>query len=328
VLLFLNRRGFAQILQCLACGEPAGCPDCAVTLTWHQRRRALLCHHCGFARAAEMRCTSCGRGELMPLGDGTERVESEVARLFPTARVARLDRDTMGSKGAHGRVLDAWRRGSLDILIGTQMIAKGHDVPGVTVVGVLLADVALNLPDFRAGERAFQLLTQVAGRAGRGDAPGRVIVQTFRPEHHSLLTAADHDYGTFVDHELGLRGELGYPPFYRLAVLRREGSDARATEVAAIDLAARARAVAASPPPGEPAAAPPGGPPPNTVTVRGPAPAPLERLRGRYRWQILVSAPTAAPLNAALRRLLAWWRSTRGPRDVRLVVDVDPVSML
>jgi len=315
-LLFLNRRGFAQVLQCLACGEPAGCPSCAVTLTLHKRQRALLCHHCGHTRAADLRCTSCGQGELQALGDGTERVESEVARLFPAARVGRLDRDTIGSKGAHRRVLDAWRRGELDILIGTQMIAKGHDVPGVTVVGVLHADVALNLPDFRAGERAFQLLTQVAGRAGRGDSPGRVIVQTYRPQHHSLVTAAAYDYDGFIERELGLRDEVGYPPFQRLAVLRLEGVNARTTEDAAADLAGRARAVAK---------AHGGDVPP---CVRGPAPAPLERLRGRYRWQVFVSAPTAAPLNAAIRHLLSWWHTPPGRREVRLVVDVDPVSML
>ena len=315
-LLFLNRRGFAQVLQCLACGEPAGCPSCAVTLTLHKGRRALLCHHCGHTRAADMRCTSCGQGELQALGDGTERVESEVARLFPAAKVGRLDRDTIGSKGAHRRVLDAWRRGELDILIGTQMIAKGHDVPGVTVVGVLHADVALNLPDFRAGERAFQLLTQVAGRAGRGDSPGRVIVQTYRPQHHSLVTAAAYDFDGFIERELSLREEVGYPPFQRLVVLRLEGVSARATEDAAVDIARRARAVARTHG---------GDVPPD---VRGPAPAPLERLRGRYRWQVFVSAATAAPLNAAIRHLLSWWHTPPGRRDVRLVVDVDPVSML
>jgi len=311
VLLFLNRRGFAPIMQCVACGEPTGCPSCTVSLTWHQRRNVLLCHHCGFTRPPAARCGACGSGELVALGEGTEQVEAEVVRLFPEARIARLDRDTIGSKGAHRRILDAWREGALDVLIGTQMVAKGHDVPGVTVVGVLLADVALNLPDFRAGERAFQLLTQVAGRAGRGSAPGRVIVQTYRPEHHSLVAAAAHDFEGFAARELAMRAEVGYPPFERLAVLRLEGADAAATEDAAQALAAAATRAAAG-----------------RARVRGPAPAPLERLRGRWRWQIMLTTPSAAALNDALRRALAAWRGSPRARAIRLVVDVDPVSML
>jgi primosomal protein N' (replication factor Y) len=311
-LLFLNRRGFANTVQCLACGEPAGCPGCSVTLTLHRRRALLLCHHCGHARPAAAPCTACKSRDVAAFGDGTERIEAEVARRFPEARVGRLDRDTTARKGAHRRILDAWRAGELDVLIGTQMVAKGHDVPGVTLVGVLLADVALNMPDFRAGERAFQLLTQVAGRAGRGDRPGRVIVQTLRPAHHSLVAAARHDYAGFAPAELAQRRELGYPPFARLAVLRFEGADAAATEHAAVELAARARSGDALP----------------DVTLRGPAPAPLERLRGRWRWQLLVSSTSARALRAGLRRLVAGWRAGPAARKIRLVVDVDPVSML
>ena len=182
VLLFLNRRGFGRALQCIACGEPAGCPSCSVSLTWHERRAVLLCHHCGFVRPARATCASCGRDALRATLEGTERIESEIATRFPDARVGRLDRDTTGSKGAHRRILAAWAAGDLDVLIGTQMVTKGHDVPGVTLVGVLLADVALNMPDFRAGERAFQLLTQVAGRAGRGDRRGRARLRELRAE--------------------------------------------------------------------------------------------------------------------------------------------------
>jgi primosomal protein N' (replication factor Y) len=312
VLLFLNRRGFATSLQCLACGEPAGCPSCSVSLTLHERRGVLLCHHCGYARPSHSPCTTCRNGELRACGEGTERIEAEVARLFPTARIGRLDRDTTARRGAHRRILDAWSTGTLDVMIGTQMVAKGHDVPGVTLVGVLLADVALNMPDFRAAERAFQLLTQVAGRAGRGDAPGRVLVQTYRPEHHSLRAAAAHDYQGFAPRELALRRELGYPPFTRLAVLRLEGADLAATERAATELASRGRATAAG----------------GAVTVRGPAAAPLERLRGRYRWQILLSSASARALRDLLRRLLTAWRAGPAARTTRLVVDMDPVSML
>ncbi len=211
VVLFLNRRGFARALQCLACGEPAGCPSCSVTLTLHERRGVLLCHHCGHARPARSACGRCGGDELRAQTAGTERIETEVARFFPQARIGRLDRDTTASKGAHRRILEAWSAGAFDILIGTQMVAKGHDVPAVTLVGVLLADVALNMPDFRAAERAFQLLTQVAGRAGRGDAPGRVLVQTYRPEHHSLVAATTHDYLGFAPRELALRAGARVP---------------------------------------------------------------------------------------------------------------------
>jgi primosomal protein N' (replication factor Y) len=312
VLLFLNRRGFATTVQCLACGEPAGCPSCSVTLTLHERRRVLLCHHCGYARDAAAVCARCGSRDVRALGDGTERVESEIARRFPGARVGRLDRDTTASKGAHQRILDAWCAGALDVLVGTQMVAKGHDVPAVTLVGVLLADVALGMPDFRAAERAFQLLTQVAGRAGRGDAPGRVLVQTYRPEHHSLVAAAAHDYANFAPRELTLRRELGYPPFARLAILRLEGTDSAATEAAAVDLATRARVVAGS----------------AAVLVRGPAPAPLERLRGRYRWQVLLSSVSARALHAVIRVLVSGSQSRLRGRAIRLVVDIDPISML
>ncbi len=309
-LLFLNRRGFARALQCVACGEPAGCPSCSVSLTLHERRGVLLCHHCGHARPAQAPCAHCGRATLRAAVEGTERIEAEIARRFPEARVGRLDRDTTTSKGAQRRILDAWAAGELDVLIGTQMVAKGHDVHGVTLVGVLLADVALNMPDFRAAERAFQLLTQVAGRAGRGDRPGRVVVQTYRPEHHSLVAAAAHDYRSFAPRELAARREVGYPPFGRLVVLRLEGVDPDATERAATELARGGRRHAPA------------------VALRGPAPAPLERLRNRYRWQLLLSSTSVRALHAAVRDLLATWRTGRAARTIRLVVDVDPVSML
>ena len=309
-LLFLNRRGFARALQCVGCGEPAGCPSCSVSLTFHERRAVLLCHHCGFARPARSPCAHCGRDALRATLEGTERIEAEVATRFPDARVGRLDRDTTSNKGAHRRILEAWESGALDILIGTQMVAKGHDVHGVTLVGVLLADVALNMPDFRAAERAFQLLTQVAGRAGRGTRPGRVLVQTYRPAHHSLVAASSHDYAGFAPQELASRRELAYPPFARLVVLRFEGVEAEQTERAAMELAAFGRELE------------------RTVTVRGPAPAPLERLRNRYRWQLMLASSSVRDLHQGVRRLLGHWRGLRAARAVRLVVDVDPVSML
>jgi primosomal protein N' (replication factor Y) len=249
---------------------------------------------------------------LAAVGLGTERVETEVARLFPAARVGRLDRDTTTRIGAHRRILEAWGTGELDVLIGTQMVAKGHDVPRVTLVGVLLADVALSMPDFRAAERAFQLLTQVAGRAGRGDLPGRVIVQTYRPSHHSLVAAAAHDYASFAPAELEARREVGYPPFTRLAVLRLEGPDGDRTAALADRLCARVRTTCEQ----------------SGVVLRGPAPAPIERLRDRYRWQIVLSSARPSALHAAVEALRRLWRASPDARAIRLVVDVDPVSML
>jgi len=312
-LLFLNRRGFASALHCLVCGEPAGCPSCSVSLTFHRRRAALLCHHCGYARAArDVTCAACRRGALAALGLGTERVEAEIARLFPSARIGRLDRDTTTRQGAHRRILEAWARGELDVLIGTQMVAKGHDVPGVTLVGVLQADVALSMPDFRAAERAFQLLTQVAGRAGRGERPGKVIVQTYRPTHHSLVAAATHDYASFAPTELEARREVGYPPFVRLVVLRLEGPDAARTATFAESLADGIRAACDA----------------TGVVLRGPAPAPIERLRDRFRWQILVSSASTRALHDVVRTVQRAWKAASAARTIRLVVDVDPVSML
>jgi primosomal protein N' (replication factor Y) len=312
-LLFLNRRGFASAKHCLACGEPAGCPSCSVSLTLHRRRAALLCHHCGYARAArETTCRTCARGPLAALGLGTERVEAEVTRLFPTARVGRLDRDTTTRRGAHRRILEAWSAGTLDVLIGTQMVAKGHDVPGVTLVGVLLADVALSMPDFRAAERAFQLLTQVAGRAGRGPLPGHVIVQTYRPGHHSLVAAATHDYASFAPAELETRREVGYPPFVRLAAHRLVGPDSDRTGALAESLASHVRASCER----------------SGVVLRGPAPAPLERLRDRYRWQLVLSSQSTRALHDVLRAVQTAWRGSSEARTIRLIVDVDPVSML
>jgi primosomal protein N' (replication factor Y) len=282
-----------------------------VSLTYHRARGVLLCHHCGHVRPSADACAKCGAGPLQSFSDGTEHIEADVAELFPDARVARLDRDTTARKGAQRQILEAWHRGELDILIGTQMVTKGHDVPGVTLVGVLLADLALNMPDFRAAERTFQLLTQVAGRAGRGPLPGTVLVQTFRPQHHALRAAAAHDYEPFARRELDERRELGYPPFARLVLIRLEAEDANAAQGAAEEVGRRAREHAAE-----------------TVVVRGPAPAPLERLRGRYRWHVMLASPHARALHQVVRAAVEGARTTRLLRGVRLVVDVDPVGML
>ncbi|MEB2312574.1 MAG: primosomal protein N' [Sorangiineae bacterium] len=306
-ILFLNRRGFAPSVVCEGCGEIAGCPSCSVALTLHRERGGrLTCHYCDYSTKLPEACPKCGSSRLALEGAGTERIEELLATSFPSARVARLDRDVAaGLKSA--RVLERMRRGELDILVGTQMVTKGHDLPEVTLVGVLNADAALGLPDFRAAERTFQLLVQVAGRAGRGDAPGKVIIQTWDPEHPAIRASVRHDVDGFVERELRDREELGYPPFSRMALVRVEGTDERRAEAEARRLAAVARR-----------AATPG------VLVVGPAAAPLAKLRSRYRFRFMVRSAERAPLRQTLLAV------ARAPFDRRIhvVIDVDPVSML
>jgi primosomal protein N' (replication factor Y) len=310
-LLFLNRRGFANALQCRACGEPRMCPNCSVALTVHRSWRALRCHYCDHTIVPPLVCGECGEPALLEWGIGTEQLEALLATRFPAARIARMDRDSTRRKGSQQKLLADWRAGRFDILIGTQMIAKGHDVPGVTLVGVVHADAGLNFPDFRAGERTFQLLAQVAGRAGRGDKPGRVVVQTLQPEHYSLRAAATHDFAAFAEAELAARRELGYPPFSRLVLLRFEGTAAPAVEQVARETARRLRGEA-------------GG----RFSVLGPAPAPLERLRQRHRIQLLLRGTGGTAVRRAVAVQLPELRALAKARDVRLVVDVDPQHML
>ena len=310
-LIFLNRRGFANFLQCLQCGDPLECPNCSVTLTLHRRWQALRCHHCDYTIPVPTACPECGGLSLSAWGAGTEQVEAALQRLVPGARVGRMDRDTTSRKGSLREIFAKWAARELDILVGTQMITKGHDVHGVTLVGVLLADQSLNFPDFRAAERTFQLLTQVAGRAGRGARPGRVIIQTLQPDHFSLQCAQHHDFRRFAEHELAARRELGYPPFTRLVQIRCDGVRLDATERVIGALAAKLREVAAK-----------------GVAILGPAPAPLERLRARHRWQLLLRGRDGAALRAAAHAGREAVRPMARAADVRVIVDVDPYSML
>ena len=309
-LLFLNRRGFANFLQCNACGEPIRCPNCSVSLTWHERPPALHCHHCAHTLRRPERCAACGEPALAIWGWGTERLEALLRESFPAARIARLDRDTTRRKGSMEEMLGAWRSGRVDILIGTQMIAKGHDVTGVTLVGVVFADLSLNLPDFRGCERTFQLLAQVAGRAGRGERRGRVLVQTLQPDHFALQAALHHDFAGFATRELEGRGELGYPPFSRLVLLRVEGENEEGVK-RSIDAIARDLRGAAG----------------RGIAVLGPAAAPLERLRGRHRRQVLLRGRSAAALRQLVSRVLAAQPRRRGDGP-RVIVDVDPQNLL
>ncbi|MBI3785695.1 MAG: primosomal protein N' [Deltaproteobacteria bacterium] len=310
-LIFLNRRGFANFLQCHQCGETLMCPNCSVSLTLHHRWQALRCHHCDYTIPIPDVCSSCGGQSLGAWGAGTEQVETALAKLLPGAKVGRMDRDTTSRKGALRKLIIAWAKQEYDVLIGTQMVTKGHDVPGVTLVGVLLADLSLNLPDLRAAERTFQLLTQVAGRAGRGSRPGRVIVQTLQPNHYSLRHAAQHDFRAFAEEELAARRESDYPPFSRLVQIRCEGESAEATERLSRALATHIRRAAAK-----------------GVAVLGPTPSPIERLRRRFRWQLLVRGSNGAALRHAARQAREALRREAQDAEVRVLVDVDPYSML
>jgi len=308
-ILFLNRRGFATFVVCKACGHAFRCRDCAVSLTYHKLADRLVCHYCGFGQRVPEECPGCGAsGTIERKGLGTERVAAAIAARFPSARVARLDRDVASGAGAEA-VLARVARREVDVLVGTQMVTKGHDFPGVTLVGVLCADIALSLPDFRAAERTFQLLTQVAGRAGRGERPGHVIIQTYRPDADAVACAAGHDYLGFFAAEEVARAELGYPPHGRLAAVRIEGRDDGAVARAAEHLGAVAVALARREG--------------DAVLVRGPTPAPLARLRGRSRWQLWLRAPERGPLRRVVRGLVA-----AEVKGARATVDVDPLSTL
>ncbi len=307
-LLLLNRRGFSPYLICGDCGLGLRCPNCEITLTYHQSARKLLCHYCDYDQAPPDICPGCNGYSLLPEGCGTERLEEDLARRLPGSRILRMDRDTTLRKGAHQRLVASVMAGDVDILVGTQMIAKGHDFPGVTLVGVIDADNSLNFPDFRSAERTFALLVQVAGRAGRGDRPGRVLVQTWSPEHYALQCAAKHDYQAFYEQEVSFRQALGYPPFGHLVNLVMAGNDAARVERAGEILARELERFAEG------------------VDVLGPAPCPLAKLRGKTRRQILLKAERRLPLHRLLHCLEP--ASKRLPRGIRLTVDVDPVDML
>ena len=305
-LVLLNRRGFAASLLCRGCGHTLECPDCSVSLTFHRAVGRARCHYCGYSRVRPAGCPVCSGAFLEHVGFGTERVQAEVEHQWPAARVARLDRDTVRRRGAAARLIRRVARRELDILVGTQMLAKGHDFPGVTLVGVVSADVGLGVPDFRAAERTFQLLTQVAGRAGRGDAPGEAIVQTLHPDHYSIRHACDQAYAPFYREELRYRRAMGYPPAVSLVSAVVHGTLRDRTLADAAVLAQRLRAA------------------PRRFSVLGPAPAPLGRLRGRYRAQLFLKGTHRREMREALLGALdAHPRLKR-----RVVVDVDPVWMM
>lgn len=311
VILMLNRRGFATTIQCPSCGHVAACPDCDLPLTHHRDGAKAVCHYCDYQIPTPPVCPNCKFDGINYSGLGTQRLEIEVQQRFPQARVARMDSDTMRRPGSHERVLSQFRSGELHILLGTQMIAKGLDFPNVLLVGVINADSALHFPDFRAAERTFQLVTQVAGRTGRGERGGRVVVQTFSPEHPAIVAASKHDFINFAREELAKREHFGYPPFGHLARVICRGPELAATEEFANSFANRLQAVRQL----------------HGIEVRllGPTPPPLARLRGKYRFHIMLHTLEPEPLNRLLMRTIV---DIKPPKDIQYVIDIDPVDTM
>lgn len=309
-MVLLNRRGYSPLVLCRTCGKKLECSNCAIALTHHKSRRRMECHYCGFMATVPKHCTTCGSEYVYFLGTGSEKLEELLHGYFPQARIARLDRDTVRSHTDFERVLNALNAGELDLLVGTQMIAKGHDIHGVTLVGVVGADMALGLPDFRAAERTFQLLTQVAGRAGRGEVPGKVLLQTYFPDHYAVQYAAHHDFAGFYEKELRFRSWMHYPPYSSLAnvmvrstkldeTLRWSGTLGRWFEKNRHE----------------------------GVRVLGPAAAPIERLKRDYRYHFILKSPSRQKLNGVLRAMLAQAEREKIPRT-NVIVDVDALWLM
>ncbi len=307
IILFLNRRGYASFILCRDCGYVAKCPHCAVSLAYHSYDRTLKCHHCEYAGPAPQICPDCRSAKVKAFGLGTEKVEEEVRICFPEARVVRLDRDTTANKGEHARILNEFRTGEANILIGTQMVAKGLDFPSVTLVGVVSADTSINMPDFRAAERTFQLLTQVAGRSGRGEKPGEVIIQTFSPDHYAVQAAVSQDYRAFYEKEIIFREELKYPPFTRFANMISVDEKEKPAELRAVALAAALEKVV-----------------PEDIEIIGPSPAPITRLRGMYRFHVALKASPEAPLADYVRQAVNTFQTNQ---RMSIHIDMDPLSM-
>lgn len=305
-ILLLNRRGYATFVLCRECGFVMRCKMCNVSLKFHLAEEVLRCHYCDYGEPYPTQCPVCASRYIRHFGTGTQKVAEELLKHFPTIRAARADADSTAQKGSHQKIFSAFRSGSVDVLVGTQMVAKGLDFPNVTLVGVITADTAINLPDFRAGERTFQLLTQVAGRAGRGSTGGRVLVQTYTPEHYAIQAAKTHDFEAFFNQESKARKELGYPPYAVLIRLLLMGAEEGKVVEAASLMASLLDA----------------------VEILGPSPCPLERIRGQFRWQVVARGQTLEPMLLTVREAAEIFRKNLLSSSVRLVLDVEPQSLL
>ncbi len=314
-LLFLNRRGFANFILCPDCGYTFKCPNCSVTLTYHLRERRLKCHYCDYWIQTPGDCPQCQGHRLRAMGMGTERVEEEIKRIFPGCSVGRMDRDTTSRKNSHVSILERLESGKIDILIGTQMIVKGHDFPNVTFVGVISADTALHFPDFRSAERTFQILTQVAGRAGRGVFSGEVLIQTFNPEHYSIKKAKEQDFLGFYNEEIKFRRALNYPPFSRLINFRLTGNSEKKTMLAAKEMEKIGEDLLKNDFS-------------KGIEILGPSMAPFAKIKGKYRWQMLVKGEDPKSLHKFAFGLADRLKPLLKGKGVNLDIDVDPIFIL
>ncbi len=310
-LLLMNRRGFSSVLICRDCGAAVKCPSCSVSLTYHKSEQKLKCHYCGHLTSPPDKCPACRSIELKLIGSGTQKIEEEVQALFPNARIKRMDSDSVKGRDAYEKLLQQVDRREVDILLGTQMIAKGHDFPAVTLVGVVDADVGLNLPDFRSAEKTFQLITQAAGRAGRGDAIGEVVIQTMNPAHYSIRHSTTHDYEGFYNEEIVYRKELGYPPIGRMVKIEIKSPDEKQAAEGAKTAQNRIRNLMRG----------------KETVLLGPAPAPVSRVRGQYRFQLILLSTK----REEIRRLAAEGRTAveeKYGRKCKVIIDVDPVNLM
>jgi primosomal protein N' (replication factor Y) len=310
--LFLNRRGFNTFLYCPDCRHVFTCPNCTVSLTYHGDTGRLHCHYCDYTEKVVSTCPACGGTRVIRFGTGTERLEEEVRSHFPQAAIGRMDRDTVSGRGSREGILRRLDKREIDILVGTQMITKGHDFPHINLIGVISADLSLNLPDFRAAERTFQLLTQVSGRSGRGDVSGRVIIQTLNPEHYAVARARNHDYVSFYNDEIALRKTSAYPPFSRMITLHLSAINKDRAEQDIAVLKAKLDAIRKKERSFQ------------RIDVMGPTRSPIEKIRGRYRWQILLKGKEIVPLHELARAILRLEKTG----SLRITADVDPLNFM
>jgi primosomal protein N' (replication factor Y) len=310
VLVLLNRRGFAASVLCRSCGHTLPCQYCSIPLAYHKKRGLLLCHYCDYRRSLPKACPQCGSEYLQQVGEGTEKIESLLEKNHPTARIERLDRDVAQRKNARGDILSRFQKREIDILVGTQMISKGHDFPQVTLAGILSADISLSFPDFRCAERTFQLLTQMAGRPGRGELAGEVLIQTFFPDHYCLKFVRQHDYDGFYEKELRFRRMMHYPPFSSLALIQVTSKNLAEASGTIQRLGKWLEGNGGS-----------------DFRVLGPSPAPLARLKAEHRFQIILKSTSRAKLHNLVRRCLEF-SATQGLDQRRIHIDIDPVNLL
>jgi primosomal protein N' (replication factor Y) len=310
-IIMLNRRGYSSFVLCRSCGDSIHCPNCDVTLTYHQGERVIVCHYCNHRQAAPSACPACSGQHIYYVGEGTEQIEELLRKLFPSLRIARIDRDTTARRSAFEKSLMEFSDGRLDMLVGTQMLAKGHDFPNVTLVGVVSVDAGLQLPDFRAAERTFQLITQVAGRAGRGDRPGRVLIQTYHPHHYALRHACAQDYAGFYEEEIRYRENHSYPPFVALASILVHGPDLARIRETALELRQELDLANAD----------------RLCRILGPAPAPLARLKGEHRIHVLIKSRNRRRLRKLVDTAVSAVISRKhSPRTIN--VEIDPISIM